>query len=49
MIRQPLIVEKDNYDSGKSWISDGLPNSSKRRRRAVVQTTLLWAGPTLIN
>jgi len=32
-IRQPPIGEKDDYDSGNSWISDGLPSSSRRRRR----------------
>jgi len=31
--RQPLIVEKDDYDSENSYISDGLPSSSRRRRR----------------
>ena len=31
--RQPPIGEKDNYDSENSWISDGLPSSSRRRRR----------------
>jgi len=25
--------EKDDYDSENSWISDGLPSSSRRRRR----------------
>ena len=29
IIRQPLIGEKDDYDSENSWISDGLP--SRRR------------------
>jgi len=33
MIRQPTIWEKDDYDSENSWISDGLPSSSRRRRR----------------
>jgi len=33
IIRQPPIGEKDDYDSENSWISDGLPNSSRRRRR----------------
>jgi len=33
IIRQPPIGGKDNYDSGNSWISDGLPSSSRRRRR----------------
>jgi len=32
-IRQPPMEEKDDYDSKNSWISDGLPSSSKRRRR----------------
>jgi len=31
--RQPPIGEKDDYDSENSWISDGLPSSSRRRRR----------------
>jgi len=33
--RQPPIGEKDDYDRGNSWISDGLPTSSRRRRRRV--------------
>ena len=33
MIRQPPIGEKDDYDSENSWISDGLPSSSRRKRR----------------
>ena len=33
IIRQPPIEEKDDYDSENSWISDGLPASSSRRRR----------------
>jgi hypothetical protein len=33
IIRQPPIGEKDDYDSKNSWISDGLPSSSRRRRR----------------
>jgi len=33
MIRQPPIGEKDDYDGENSWISDGLPSSSRRRRR----------------
>jgi len=33
IIRQPLIGEKDDYDSENSWISDGLSSSSRRRRR----------------
>jgi len=32
-LRQPPIGEKDDYDSENSWISDGLPSSSRRRRR----------------
>ena len=32
MIRQPPIGEKDDYDSENSWISDGLPSSSRMRR-----------------
>jgi len=31
--RQPPIGEKYGYDSENSWISDGLPSSSRRRRR----------------
>jgi len=33
--RQPPIAigEKDDYDSANSWISDGLPSSSRKRRR----------------
>ena len=31
--RQPPIGEKDDYDSENSWISDGLPSSSRRWRR----------------
>jgi len=30
IIRQPPIGEKDDYDSENSWISDGLPSSSRR-------------------
>jgi hypothetical protein len=33
IIRQPPKREKDDYDSENSWISDGLPSSSRRRRR----------------
>jgi hypothetical protein len=33
IIRQPPKGEKDDYDSKNSWISDGLPSSSRRRRR----------------
>jgi len=29
--RQPPIGKKDDYDSENSWISDGLPSSSRRR------------------
>jgi len=32
-MRQPPIGEKDDYDRENSWISDGLPSSSRRRRR----------------
>ena len=32
-MRQSPIGEKDDYDSENSWISDGLPSSSRRRRR----------------
>jgi len=28
--RQPPIWEKDDYDSENSWISEGLPSSSRR-------------------
>ena len=35
IIRQPPIGEKDDYDSENSWISDGLPSSSRRKRRGV--------------
>jgi len=31
IIRQPPVGEKDDYDSGNSWISDGLPSGSRRR------------------
>jgi len=31
--RQPPKGGKDDDDSEKSWISDGLPSSSRRRRR----------------
>jgi len=31
--RRPPIGEKDDYNSENSWISDGLPSSSRRRRR----------------
>ena len=34
-IRQPPMGEKDDYDSENSWISGGLPSSSRRRRRGV--------------
>ena len=33
IIKQPPKGEKDDYDSENSWISDGLPSSSRRRRR----------------
>jgi hypothetical protein len=33
ILRQPPIGEKDYYDSENSWFSDGLPSSSRRRRR----------------
>jgi len=33
IIREPPTGEKDDYDSENSWISDGLPSSSRRRRR----------------
>ena len=33
IIRQPPIGEKDDYDIENSWISDGLPSNSRRRRR----------------
>jgi len=33
IIRQPPKGEKDDYDSENSWISDGLPSNSRRRRR----------------
>jgi len=33
IIRQPAIGDKEDYDSENSWISDGLPSSSRRRRR----------------
>ena len=33
IIRQPPMGDKDDYDSENSWISDGLPSSSRRRRR----------------
>jgi len=36
IIRQPPMREKDDYDSENSWISDGLPSSSRRRRRGFV-------------
>jgi len=32
IIRQPPIGDKDDYHSENSWISDGLPSSSRRRR-----------------
>jgi len=33
IIRQPPMGENDDYDGENSWISDGLPSSSRRRRR----------------
>ena len=33
IIRQPPTGEKDDCGSENSWISDGLPSSSRRRRR----------------
>ena len=37
IVRQPPILsaigEKDDYHSENSWISDGLPSSSRSRRR----------------
>jgi len=33
IIRQPPMGENHDYDSENSWISDGLPSSSRRRRR----------------
>jgi len=33
IIRQPPIGGKDDYNSENSWISDGLPSSSRRRRK----------------
>ena len=30
--RQPPMVEKDDYDSENSWISDGLPSSNVETR-----------------
>ena len=33
IIRQPPTREKDDYDGENSWTSDGLPSSSRRRRR----------------
>jgi len=31
--RQPPIGGKDDYDSENSWISEGLPSSSRKMRR----------------
>jgi len=31
--KQPPIGEKDDHDSENSWISSGLPSSSRRRRK----------------
>ena len=33
IIRHPPTGEKDDHDGENSWISDGLPNNSIRRRR----------------
>jgi len=33
IIRRPQIGEKYDYDSENSWISHGLPTSSRRRKR----------------
>jgi len=33
IIRQLPIGQKDDYGSENFWISDGLPSSSRRRRR----------------
>jgi len=33
IIRQPPIGGNDDYDSENSWISHGLPSSSRMRRR----------------
>jgi len=33
IIRQPPKGGKDDYGSENSWISDGLPSSSRRRRK----------------
>ena len=33
IISQPPIGKKDDYDSENSWISDGLPSNSRRRRK----------------
>ena len=32
-INDTYIGEKDDYDSENSWISDGLPSSSRRGKR----------------
>jgi len=32
--RQPRTGEKNDYDSENSWILEGLPSSSRKRRRA---------------
>jgi len=37
IIRQPPKGEKDDYDSENSWISDGLPSSSRRRNGGGVE------------
>jgi len=33
IIRQTPIGEKDDHDRKNSWISDGFPSSTRRRRR----------------
>ena len=38
--RQPPIGGKDDCDSEDSWISDGLPSSSRRRRRGNGRATV---------
>jgi len=35
--RQPPIGEKDDHNCENSWILDGLPSSSRRRRRGEVR------------
>jgi len=36
IIRQPPKGEKDDYDSENSWISDGLPSSSRFKTVLVI-------------